>query len=198
MKNNGNYAFCIAFLKSLSQNRQIIIEQESSRAARKSTDTCPKVGDSSPPAPATGDSVDSLIKQCLQAALPQWNNDPYHTSRYDVYAARSAAINPSGKTGRVIEIIEQAIALSDLDICKTLFIDLLKGPDTTTKRSMSHSYLVFAPCWQPKAFNYPNPPSLILSNWSSDCTYGIFWGRRANYRTCIYERLDVDVETAEC
>jgi len=156
LKKPNSFSFWIAFIKGLREGRQSILDRLAKKEAPKSVEAAlnpfstadaPSANFSQdsttePTAPAqsvatpvaTQSVVDDLMRQCLQVAASQWLAAPVQaTSRYGYYHTTSTVAYTS-KVDRIIEIFDHAIASGDMDICRTLIINILKSPGTTSDK----------------------------------------------------------------
>lgn len=126
------YGFLIALVKALQEARQSILDQLEKAKAKTGTSTEAERG--SPDAEyefaneSQGDGrapVDKVIEQALAAATKQWSHAP---------ASYNTQIAQTGKVDRIVEIIELTIISDNLDICRTLFIDILKSTGTSSEK----------------------------------------------------------------
>ncbi|KJA26964.1 hypothetical protein HYPSUDRAFT_1039386 [Hypholoma sublateritium FD-334 SS-4] len=67
--------------------------------------------------------LNKVTKLCLDTAATQWFDTDEH--RHQIFHQRSPH---NSKIKRIIEIIEHAVGTSDMDLTKTLLVDILKAP----------------------------------------------------------------------
>lgn len=142
-KQTENYAFWIALFKALTENKNTITEQQSERLAEP-LDVDASVSETA----SVSKRVDNLIKECLKAAASQWNAGvalttyPYHS----LY--RQPTVPSPSTVDRIVEIVEHAIARSDSDICRLLFVEIIKSPgaNTSTSKKFQELYEPLIPC----------------------------------------------------
>ena len=118
------YEFCIALVKYLRENRQTILcldQSSSSGSAASAANTGKLLSEAA--------ALEDLILRCLQAAVPGWSN--VYIDMFEKYLARSrpemklSLAKP--KVDRILQIVEEAIYLQNLDICCALFSDVLQA-----------------------------------------------------------------------
>ncbi|KDR72653.1 hypothetical protein GALMADRAFT_142951 [Galerina marginata CBS 339.88] len=142
IKKKDNYDFWISFMKSLRDGRQAILDREAKHHRIPAPTTA--VVDS-PAVMADGrvevaaeviqaeNPVDALINECLGAAASRWSDVPAPNAYYH-HVSQNASPRRMSKVDRVVEIIEQAIVISNLDTCRILIIDLLRSPGSTASK----------------------------------------------------------------
>ena len=152
LKYKGTYHFWIALRKSLKDNRDLILEAQAKiRSLISPPSPVIAEGEStSAPAPPTtrianpaGPILDDLIRGCLVAAASQWSD-----AAASIYRSRPASQNTgqqdfTRKVAIVLQIIEEALVGGELEICRTLFVDVFKSPGSLyTKAIRFYSPLV--------------------------------------------------------
>lgn len=92
----------------------VVMEQESSNASQG--------GGKNP--------VDNVIEKALEAASKQWSEAPealqFAWNDELQIPTRNTQVAQTGKVDRIMEIVEQCIVSDNLEICRTLFVDILK------------------------------------------------------------------------
>jgi hypothetical protein len=78
--------------------------------------------------------VDKVIEKVLEAAAKQWLHAPAPHSYSSIPGPHMRAGREMGKVDRIIEIIEQTIISANLDVCRTLFVDVLKNTGTSAEK----------------------------------------------------------------
>lgn len=138
-----NYGFLIALIKALQEARQSILDhlEKAKATLNTSTSTEAKRG---PPADAKhevasesqGDGktpVDKVIEMVLAAAAKKWSVSASVSYNYITNSTQIAETG-KGKVNRIIEIVQLTIISDNLDICRTLFIDILKSTGTSSEK----------------------------------------------------------------
>lgn len=142
----GTYSFWLALRRALKDGKTAILERET------------KVHNPTPPLPSqaptdgtadvaqpvlepqnarhavdAGKIIDDLIKECLEIAALQWSDAPvpYMAPSHFYYSIQNANVQTQSytvKVNRIIEIVELAIHSGQMDVCRTLFADILRSP----------------------------------------------------------------------
>ncbi|KAF8908586.1 hypothetical protein CPB84DRAFT_1843480 [Gymnopilus junonius] len=132
-RKKDNFEFWIAFVTCLRESRAGILKYEAQRSRlRQPAPAAPAVhsaadvsmeeqptASAGPPQNQAGAAViDSLIKECVQAAALRWSD--FGRGYY----------GPSDKTkaDRFVQIVEEVVKVSNWDICRTLLSDVIKLP----------------------------------------------------------------------
>ena len=154
LKFKDTYHFWIALRKSLKVNRSLILEAQA-KIRSLIPSPLPVItegeGTSVPAPPVTvianpSDAIlDDLIRNwnCLAAAASQWSD-----AAASIYYPRSVSQNSSHqdftrKVTIVLQIIEEALVNGELEICRTLFVDIFESPGSPyTKAIRFYSPLV--------------------------------------------------------
>ncbi|KIM42098.1 hypothetical protein M413DRAFT_126557 [Hebeloma cylindrosporum] len=143
----GSYSFWLALRRSLKDGKAAILEREAkvhnpaAPPSQTPTDGIAEVGSVSNPQNArpavnAGKIIDDLMKECLEIAALQWSDAavsymaPSH-SYYHAQNTNAQAQSCTVKINRIIEIIELAIHSGQMDVCRTLFADILRSPGTS-------------------------------------------------------------------
>jgi hypothetical protein len=150
LKRPSTYAFLIALIKALQEARQSLLSQLAKAKAASKSDT---PTETEPGLPAEqeievanvtqGDGktlVDKVIVKVLDAAAKQWSHAPtaYGSYRFGLYPGIPTTSHvtqaQTEKVARIVEIIEQTIISDNLEICRRLFVDVLKNTGTSSEK----------------------------------------------------------------
>ncbi|CAA7268308.1 unnamed protein product [Cyclocybe aegerita] len=133
------FPFWIAMIKALRDGKKGILERlaKTQSASEEPTDPSTTPTEPSPDTPAQNPTrnpsekvVDDLIKTCLETAFPQWTKVTT-TAPYRSYCGAGQNTQPvvqTTKIDRIIQLLEQALIIGDLDVCRRLFVDVLGTP----------------------------------------------------------------------
>ena len=145
----GTYTFWLALRRSLKDGKAAILEREakvhnpaplSSQTTAAGTaevaEPVPDPQNARPGAVDAGKIIDDLIKECLEIAALQWSDAavPYMAPSHFYYNAQNTNVQAQSytvKVNRIIEIVELAIHSGQMDVCRTLFADILRSPGTS-------------------------------------------------------------------
>ncbi|KAF9564500.1 hypothetical protein CPC08DRAFT_247955 [Agrocybe pediades] len=132
---SGHYAVLVSLLKTFRGRRDIIIAQEirSNDTEHPATTTSSGTQNSTMAQAPAGtlvssirSSIDQMSKECLKAAALQWSAGPLAIpSRYRPFLHVRTAENSTVE--RIITILDNAISLSQVDVCRNLFIDIFNS-----------------------------------------------------------------------
>ena len=152
LKYKGTYHFWLALRKSLKDNRDLILEAQAKIRSLISPPSLVIVegeGTSVPAPPVTriaspaGPILDNLIRDCLAAAASQWSDAAASIYRPRLASQNASQQDFSRKIAIVLQIIEEALVGGELEICRTLFVDIFKSPGSPyTKAIRFYSPLV--------------------------------------------------------
>lgn len=120
MKNTSVFTFCIAFVKSLHENKLSILERSQSPSNDTQEDTSKDV-----------EAFDHLVDQCLNTSAMQWESVVAQPAAYPYHR------NPSpqeSKITRVLDLVEACLLTSCMAPCKKLFVLLLKIQGATDQK----------------------------------------------------------------
>jgi len=145
----GSYTFWLALRRSLKDGKAAILEREAkvhnpvppfpSQTTANDTaevaEPVPNPQDARPSVDA-GKIVDDLIKECLEFAALQWSDAPmpYMAPSHFYYGTQNTnaqAQSYTVKINRIVEIVELAVHSEQMDVCRTLFADILRSPGTS-------------------------------------------------------------------
>jgi hypothetical protein len=133
------YGLLIALIKGLRVARQSILDH------LKKAKATPKAGTSTEAERGPSDAehevakgdgktpVDKVIEESLAAAAKQWSRT-VAIYNYPRIGYSTTEVAQTGQVDRIIEIIELTIISDNLDICRTLFIDILKSTGTSSAK----------------------------------------------------------------
>ena len=152
----NSYQFWITFTKTVREGRQSILDGiQRSQLSTSSAEAAsvPDVQHAVPTASSVDDYmvalgvvsgdkniVDALIDKALQIAAKQWSHAPasyVSPSCYSgFYGGHSQNTNTAqkAKVDRVIEIVDLAITNENMEVCRALFVDILKSPGTSATK----------------------------------------------------------------
>ena len=136
LKKDDNFDFWIAFVKSLRQNREVLLEEANRIPIQKSAEiTVDSTKEDSEQVAALSsqrsDTLDLLVRQCLQAATSRWSASP-PAPAHSYYARPTQS--KTYTVSRIIQIVEEALSIQDLDICRSLFADTIALPGDITSK----------------------------------------------------------------
>ncbi|KAJ3510104.1 hypothetical protein NLJ89_g4866 [Agrocybe chaxingu] len=146
LKKKSFYAFWITLIKALHTNKQAILSgipkaQNTAAPAASPLDAADSTPANQPSHSTVHSSenvVDELVKVCLQAALPQWSTAttqaPTHYGYYGHASTYNASVPQTTKVDRIIEILQEALTIADMDICRQLFVDILQAKGTSAEK----------------------------------------------------------------
>ena len=75
--------------------------------------------------------VDALINKALQTVAKQWSHAPASYGGHAYSHSQGMNIAQKAKVDRIIEIVDLAITNGNVEICRTLFVDILKSLGTS-------------------------------------------------------------------
>ncbi|KAF4617001.1 hypothetical protein D9613_008504 [Agrocybe pediades] len=140
LKATNNYTVLLALFNIFQEHRNDIIAKETQFRATESsaTATTPATDNSTTPqvqpeetTRSIDSDIDSLLKDCLKATASQWSApDPRQYSYGYLYGTSSTSF----KIDRIITILEKAILLSEVDICRNLFVDIIKSNGSSSDK----------------------------------------------------------------
>lgn len=133
----------MSLIKIFQDNRKTIIEQETQLRDLEGIATNSEVSTADSTASSLqkdavapldiGEIVADLSKQCLQAAALQWSSVQSYPS-YPYHHHRAPNNSGTAKVDRIMTILDNAISLSEMNVCRTLIIDVLKSTGSTTEK----------------------------------------------------------------
>lgn len=145
LSKGASYIFWIAFLKALRENRQSLLGANT--AAKSSAESITN-SDAQTHAegvvseaggtlsglvsPEDKNVVDVLINKILEAVAKQWSKVLPASNIYGY--GQSMTILQTAKVERIVEIIDQAIICDNMEVCRTLFVDILKSKGTSAEK----------------------------------------------------------------
>jgi len=147
---NATYTFWIAFLKALRENRQLLLGANTAAKASAESITnsdaqtnaegvVSKAGStlsSGLASPEDKNVVDALIDNILKTVAKHWSQA--HTASSYMYnhlgLGHNTNIAQTAKVERIVEIVDQAIICDNMEVCRTLFVDVLKSNGTSTEK----------------------------------------------------------------
>ncbi|KIM42422.1 hypothetical protein M413DRAFT_27183 [Hebeloma cylindrosporum] len=142
----GSYSFWLALRSSLKDGKAAILEREAKAAAPAPQAATDGTADVPGPGPQNttsavdaGKIIDDLIKECLEIAALQWSDAvvPYMAPSHFYYHGQNTnaqAQSYTVKINRIMEIVELAIHGGQMDVCRTLFADILRSPETSVNK----------------------------------------------------------------
>jgi hypothetical protein len=114
-KNASIHQFCIAFVKNLHENKNIL-------------DCSLNVATSSSSDASAQDSFDQLVQQCLLASVVQWE---------------TGGLSKEDRISRVLQLVEICLMTRCMEPCRKLFVLVLKAPgDASDKFRTLYSPLI--------------------------------------------------------
>jgi hypothetical protein len=147
---NASYVFWIAFLKALRENRQSLLGANTpakssaesitnSDAQTHAENVDSETGgtlSSGLASPEKKGLVDLLIHKILERVAKQWSQvSPVSTYVYNhVGYSQMTSIAQTAKVERIVEIVDQAIICDNMEVCRTLFVDILRGKGTSAQK----------------------------------------------------------------
>ena len=154
-----SYQFWIAFTKTVREGRQSILDGiQRSQSSSQSSAEAASVPDVQPAVSSTSLSTmdgfmsalgvasgekniaDALIDKALQIAAKQWSHAPasyaspaYYTGLYGGHS-QNTNVAQKAKVDRIIEIVDLAITNENMEVCRALFVEILKSPGTSATK----------------------------------------------------------------
>ncbi|KAF9525403.1 hypothetical protein CPB83DRAFT_818559 [Crepidotus variabilis] len=119
IKVQNSYSFLLALMKSLEQGPALAPSQLPQEPASTASETYVNSESTK--------LLEGILDKCLRAAASQCLNAPAPT-----YPYRNTS--HTSKVNRIVEVVQTSLELNNTNVCRTLFLDLLKSQGSTIEK----------------------------------------------------------------